>query len=94
MKITWHDSAREPQCAPNPAYPDGVDLDASDGAKTSCKAVLPYPAKRCGYFLVICEACGVSAAITTAGRRDDPRSVKLPCKLADAERGRAAGGRG
>jgi C4-type Zn-finger protein len=42
---------------------------------------LPYPAKRCGLFLVICDKCGYSAAITTAGRPDDPRKVTLPCKL-------------
>ena len=27
--ITWHDSGREPQCPPNPAYPSGIDLDAA-----------------------------------------------------------------
>jgi C4-type Zn-finger protein len=42
---------------------------------------LPYPAKRCGIYLVVCERCGYSAAITTAGRPDDPRKVTLPCKL-------------
>ena len=24
--IEWHDSGREPQCEPNPAYPDGIDV--------------------------------------------------------------------
>lgn len=81
MKITWHDSGREPQCASNPAYPDGIDLDGSHGAAASCTAALPYPARRCGLFFVLCETCGVSAAITTAGRPDDPRSVKMACKV-------------
>ena len=83
FKIKWHDSGREPQCKPNPAFPEGVDLDCSHGQSPACKADLPYPAKRCGFYLVECIFCGTNVAITTAGRPDDPRSVVLPC-----ERGR------
>lgn len=79
MKIEWFDSGREPQCAPDPAYPKGKDLDISMGAP-SCVATLPYPAKRCGYFVVECAKCGMSVAVTTAGRPDDPRSLRMPCK--------------
>jgi hypothetical protein len=25
-EITWHDAGREPQCAPNPSYPHGIDV--------------------------------------------------------------------
>lgn len=32
--ITWHDSGREPQCPPNPAYPSGIDLDGSSLGST------------------------------------------------------------
>lgn len=79
MKVTWIDSGREPRCAPNPAYPGGKDLDISGGLR-SCVTALPYPAKRCGYYVVECEKCGLSIACTTAGRADDPRSLRIPCK--------------
>lgn len=79
--VTWIDRGREPQCAPNPAYPEGIDMDATRGLPgPSCKVALPYPAKRCGIYMVTCSVCGASAWITTAGRPDDPRSLKLPCK--------------
>lgn len=78
--IRWHDSGREPTEKPNPNYPNGVDLDVTHGMKPSCLVKLPYPAKRCGLYYVKCVQCGVKAAITTAGRPDDPCSVRLPCK--------------
>ena len=81
MKVTWIDSHREPQCLPNLAHPLGIDLDCSEGAEASCKASLPYPARRCGLYHVECETCGQAIAITTAGRVDDPRSVRIACKL-------------
>jgi hypothetical protein len=76
--IHWIDRGREPQCAPDPAYPNGKDLPAPSGVK-ACKTKLPYPAPRCGLFYVECKVCGTNALITTAGRPDDPRSVELPC---------------
>ena len=81
LKVEWIDGGREPQCAPNPKYPEGVDIDLSVGMPTTCSADLPYPAKRCGAYLVQCEACDMKAVITTAGRADDPRSIKLPCQV-------------
>jgi len=56
FKIIWKDSHREPQCAPNPAFPEGIDLDCSDGAAITCIASLPYPARRCG---VCCRMQGL-----------------------------------
>lgn len=79
IRVTWLDRGREPQCAPNPEYPTGIDLDASDGAKRTCTATLPYPAKRCGVYVVKCRACGRRVSCTTAGRPDDPRSIKIAC---------------
>lgn len=82
MKIKWIDHGREPQCPPNPEYPHGIDIDTVkdfDGPK--CKADLPYPAKRCGVYLIGCEICGTAVAITTAGRPDDPKSVMILCKM-------------
>ena len=79
--VMWNDAGREPQCAPNPDYPNGIDLDVSRGATQICTVTLPYPAKRCGQYIVECRLCGYKAIITTAGRLDDPKSVKLPCWL-------------
>ena len=76
--VKWIDNKREPQIAPNPNFPHGRDLDS--GREPSCFVALPYPAKRCGLFIVTCEICGTTVAITTAGRTDDPRSVKVPCE--------------
>lgn len=79
FKIQWIDRNREPQCPPNPAHPNGIDCDFTNGHEPSCASDLPYPAKRCGVFIVECETCGHRIAITTAGRPDDPRSVRFPC---------------
>ncbi len=80
MKIDWHDGGREAQCKSNPNYPNGIDLDPTEGtAAVTCRVELPYPAKRCGVYIIECEKCGLQVGITTAGRPDDPRSVKLAC---------------
>lgn len=78
--IVWLDAKKEPSCAPNPAYPLGVELDVSAGVSPTCTVPLPYPAKRIGSYLVRCKLCGIQVACTTAGRPDDPRSIKIPCK--------------
>ena len=77
--VQWIDRKRESQCPPNPAYPNGIDIDTSEG-KPACKTLLPYPAPRCGLFHVKCDVCSASWVITTAGRPDDPRSVIVACK--------------
>jgi len=80
-KVTWTDGGRTATMKPNPAYPNGADLDISRGAVTACLVRLhPYPAPRIGKFVVECSECGYKAVITTAGRVDDPRSITLPCK--------------
>lgn len=79
-RIQWHDAGREPQVTPNPQYPEGIDVDVSGGATLGCTTPLPYPARRCGYYTVRCLRCGFTVAITTAGRPDDPRSVRVPCQ--------------
>lgn len=78
--LVWVDKGRESQCAPNPEFPEGVDVDVTLGQRPACRSTLPYPAKRCGFYVVTCKRCKTNAAITTAGRPDDPRSVMLPCK--------------
>lgn len=80
MKIRWIDFKAEPQSAPDPKYPNGIDIDISRGAKEACTVQLTYPAPRCGVYRLECELCGLSVGITTAGRPDDPRSVTVACK--------------
>ena len=79
FKIDWIDSYRKPQQKPNPLYPNGMDIDASAGAQVTCETALPYPAKQCGHFLILCRTCGQNIVVTTAGRPDDPRSLKIAC---------------
>lgn len=79
VEIQWIDRGREARCEPNPKYPLGIDIDLSEGAAQVCKVSVPYPAKRCGAYVLKCERCGLKVSVTTAGRIDDPRSVKLAC---------------
>jgi hypothetical protein len=85
VNVYWVDGGEWPRNQPNPAYPNGIDLDISEGAKIACLVNLPYPAERCGAFVLECETCGQSVVITTAGRPDDPRSAKLACRLKGRE---------
>ena len=77
--IQWINSGREPKNPSNPGFPSGIALDLARGAKPSCLIKLPYPAKRVGHYLIKCKTCGWTGVVTTAGRPDDPRSVKVPC---------------
>ena len=79
LKVEWVDRNREPQCAANPDYPRGMDADLSEGAAKTCTTKLPYPARRCGIYIVSCDQCGNRHGITTAGRPDDPRSITMAC---------------
>lgn len=79
MKIEWIDGGREPRSPPNLRFPKGIDVDMSNGSSMACLTTVPYPAKRCGTYVIECEACGLRVAVTTAGRPDDPRTVKLAC---------------
>jgi hypothetical protein len=69
------------QCASDPNYPHGIQVDCSDGAVATCTVALPYPAKECGHYRVECRLCHFSVALTAAGRADDPTEVKMPCQL-------------
>jgi hypothetical protein len=80
--VRWFDRGREPQNPPNPDYPNGIAADLSGGKYPVCHSSLPYPAKRCGMYTIKCKTCGATGLVTTAGRRDDPRSVTLACKEA------------
>ena len=82
IEVTWIDAGREPTQPPDPRYPKGIALDLTSDATCmrSCIVALPYPAKRCGVHHVHCKRCGLTVAITAAGRVDDPYSARLPCK--------------
>jgi hypothetical protein len=77
--VEWIDQEREPKLAPNPAYPNGIAIDLAQKGARACSAALPYPAKRIGLYLVECRECRYRVGITTAGRRDDPNAITLPC---------------
>ena len=79
LAVRWIDAGRKPQYDSDPRYPNGGAVDASDGADTTCQVALPYPAPQCGAFVVECPECGARAVITTAGRADDPVSVRVAC---------------
>jgi len=83
FEIRWVRRGGPPQQPPDPRYPDGVDVDISLGAARSCSTPLPYPVDRneVGTWLVECQVCGLRVGITAASRPDDPRSVKIACKL-------------
>lgn len=80
MDIRFNSHNRKAQCASNPKYPKGIDIDVSQG-KQACLTQLPYPAPECGIWEVRCPTCGMSVGVTAAGRIDDPRSLKMACKI-------------
>ena len=78
--VVFVDSGREPQCPPDPEFPNGMSLDLSNDKRPACGFEIPYPAPRCGMMLVTCPECGKKAGFTVAGRPDDVKFVVLPCK--------------
>lgn len=87
FQIDWLDRGRPPKVAPNPAYPDGIDVDLRlEPEALFCTVALPYPTghTNIGTWLVKCNLCRLRVGITAASRPDDPRSAKLPCKMVPA----------
>jgi hypothetical protein len=78
--VTFIDSGREPQCPPNPDFPEGMEIDLSNGERPACGFKIPYPAPRCGVMVAHCGDCGRSAGVTVAGRVDDPKFVTFACR--------------
>ena len=79
IDVTFLDAGREPQCEPDPNFPNGRLMDFGRPGMNRCVVELPYPAPRCGAWQMTCDICGLRLTITTAGRVDDPRTVALPC---------------
>jgi hypothetical protein len=88
LEINWQSARRRATQPSDPGLPMGVDLDLSRGATPSCAAALPYPAPEVGRWLVTCPDCGLRVVVTAAGRPDDPRTVRLACRLEAAATGR------
>lgn len=80
FKISWRDGGREPTEKPDPQFPNGRIIVMAKSGESSCAVNVPYPALRCGSYLIVCTVCGVSVGCTTAGRPDDPRRLIIPCK--------------
>lgn len=78
--IQWHDLETKSENPANPTYPNGIAIDAANGAILTCVVRFEYPAKGCGQYMVGCRICGATAIVTTAGRADDPTSIRLPCR--------------
>jgi hypothetical protein len=78
--VDWIDQQRETTQRADPAYPAGCAIDVALDAPQACRVELPYPAARCGLWVVLCRVCGFPIALAAAGRADDPRSVRLPCR--------------
>ena len=79
-QVEWVDHKKKSTTPAHARYLDGIDVNASGGAAATCKIDLPYPAKGLGLYRIVCLDCGFTIAVTTAGRADDPRSVRIPCK--------------
>jgi hypothetical protein len=81
IEVYFLDSGREPQCKADPRYPDGVHLNLAVGAEQKCTRNVPWPAPRCGTYVIECKKCGFKGAIKVGGSPDDPRIVTMPCKI-------------
>jgi hypothetical protein len=80
IDVYFLDAGREPKQKPDPAFPNGKPVILAMPIEKSCTYNLPYPAPRCGLYEIKCRTCGFVAAITVAGRPDDPNMISMPCK--------------
>jgi hypothetical protein len=79
LKLEWLDGESLPYRQPDPLYPNGVDIEERAGASPTCFTTLPYPAPRCGVWVISCPDCKKTVVITAAGRADDARSARVTC---------------
>jgi len=81
VTVNWVDAGREPQNNFDRKFPWGKPIDGRrSGELAGCQVLLPWPAERCGLWLLTCRRCGMKLAVTAAGRVDDATSVILPCE--------------
>jgi len=76
--IEWYDSKITSNTVPEQDSPKNILV--YDEHKLFCKISLPYPAKRCGMYVVKCNECGNVVGIPTTGKVDDPCSITINCK--------------
>lgn len=80
--LAWH---AEPGLRLNPPdpFPNGhrIGLDLALTALTACVLALPSPTKGRGHWRIVCNRCRVAVSLPTTGHRDDPCTVRLPCRL-------------
>lgn len=82
LSVKWFGAGGRRATEPaNPQFPEGVMLDLSKGAQTTCEVDIPYPAEGIGIWRVECPLCGGTYAVSAAGRADDPRWLRVGCKL-------------
>lgn len=79
IRIEWRGTNRVAECRPDPRWPAGKPIDASEPGRPTCTVRLPYPAPCIGVHVVICEICGMRVGTTAAGRPDDPTSITFNC---------------
>lgn len=82
IEVTWRGYGRKATQPANPAFPQGIAVEAPRGALVTCLAKLRYPAPECGVWVLHCPVCDFRMIVTAAGRTDDPVSVKVPCNMA------------
>ena len=79
--VDWVDQHHETTRPADPNYPLGTAIDVALDATRACRLELRCPAARCGLWVITCRVCSYAIALSTTGRADDPRSVRVPCKL-------------
>lgn len=81
IEVSFIDGGRLAQVKPDPAFPKGQRIILTRTAiEKSCTKNIPWPAPRCGFYKIKCMECGYTAAISVAGRPDDPCMVTMPCR--------------
>jgi hypothetical protein len=86
--IEWWDYDVDSVDPADSAHQLGRSLDYSNGQVPHCVFIVPWPAARCGHYVIKCYRCGGAYAVQTNGRLDDPVSVKVGCFRYDQEGGR------
>ena len=81
LEVLWFDRTLARSDAPDPEYPEGVDLDLCRDIGPACWTALRYPARGPGYYHIACTRCGSATGCMTKGQTDDPRSIRLPCRV-------------